>query len=117
VARALSDLGDVKARGALRERLDTDLDARVRRRIRETLRDLGGEGKRAMEPLREELEKLQGEHGDLRARMAKLEARFGDGEKPKERRGAKRVEAPASKAKPNEKAKPKAKTVAKGKRR
>lgn len=77
VARALADLGDAKARGALRERLETDLDARVRRRIRETLRDLGGDGKRAVEPLREELEKLQGEHSELKARLAKLEARFG----------------------------------------
>ena len=111
VARALSDLGDVKARGALRERLETDLDARVRRRIRETLRDLGGEGKRAIEPLREELEKLRGDHGELKARMAKLEARFAGGEKPKERRGAKVAEKAVAKAKP------KAKAIAKGKRR
>jgi aminopeptidase N len=74
VARALADLGDPKARPALRERLETDLDARVRRRIRETLRELGGEGKKATEAVREELEKLQGEHAELKARMAKLEA-------------------------------------------
>ena len=41
VVRALGELGDTKARPALRERLEVDLDARVRRRIREVLRDLG----------------------------------------------------------------------------
>jgi aminopeptidase N len=106
VARALADLGDVKARGALRERLDTDLDARVRRRIRETLRELGGEGKRAVEPIREELEKLQGEHSELRARMAKLEARFGGDAKTKTSAKSASVKASAS-----------AKTKTKGKRR
>ncbi len=71
--RALGDLGDAKARGALRERLDTDLDARVRRRIREVVRDLG-EPKRPADSLREELDKLQGEHQELKTRLAKLEA-------------------------------------------
>ncbi|MDP9002844.1 MAG: HEAT repeat domain-containing protein, partial [Myxococcota bacterium] len=73
VVRALGELGDVKARPALRNRLDTDTDARVRRRIREAIRDLA-EPRRAIEPLREELEKLQGEHGELRARLSKIEA-------------------------------------------
>ncbi len=75
--RALGELGDAKARPALRDRLEKDNDARVRRRIREVLRDLA-EPKRAIEPLREELEKLQGEHGELKARMAKLEARLAE---------------------------------------
>jgi aminopeptidase N len=71
--RALGDLGDGKARGALRERLETELDARVRRRIREVLRDLG-EPKRASDQLRDDLEKLEAEHKELKARVAKLEA-------------------------------------------
>ncbi|HEY6459278.1 MAG TPA: HEAT repeat domain-containing protein, partial [Polyangiaceae bacterium] len=71
--RALGELGDAKARSALRERLDTDLDARVRRRIREVVRDLA-EPKRAADSMREELERLQGEHQDLKGRLAKLEA-------------------------------------------
>ena len=78
--RALGDLGDAKARGALRERLDTDLDARVRRRIREVVRDLG-ETKRPTDSLRDELVKLQGEHQELKTRLAKLEASQG-GEGP-----------------------------------
>ncbi|HEY8091829.1 MAG TPA: M1 family aminopeptidase, partial [Polyangiaceae bacterium] len=71
--RALGDLGDSKARPALREHLETDLDARVRRRIREVVRDLA-EPKRASDALRDDLEKLQGEHQDLKARLAKLES-------------------------------------------
>jgi aminopeptidase N len=73
VVRALGELGDTKARPALRERLDTELDARVRRRIREVMRDLG-EPRRAADQLREELDKLQSEHGELKTRLAKLEA-------------------------------------------
>jgi aminopeptidase N len=79
VVRALADLGDAKARPALRSRLETDLDPRVRRRIREALRDLGGEGKRAVEHLREELDKLRAEHAELKARVAKVEARAPQG--------------------------------------
>jgi aminopeptidase N len=72
--RALGELGDAKARPALRDRLETDLDARVRRRIREVLRDLA-EPKRGSDALRDELEKLQTEHAELKARLAKIEAR------------------------------------------
>jgi aminopeptidase N len=77
VVRALVELGDVKCRSALRARLDVDLDARVRRRLREALRDIGEGGKRAADQLREELEKLQGEHNDLKARLGVLEAKVG----------------------------------------
>ena len=72
--RALGDMGDSKARPALRERLEIDLDARVRRRIREVLRDLA-EPKRAADQLREELDKLLSQHAELLARLAKIEAR------------------------------------------
>jgi aminopeptidase N len=74
VVRALGELGDPKARPALRERLDVDLDARVRRRIREAMRDLA-EPRRAADQLRDEFEKLQGEHAELKLRLAKIEAR------------------------------------------
>jgi aminopeptidase N len=75
--RALGDLGDAKARAALRDRIESDLDARVRRRIREVMRDLA-EPKRATEQLRDELEKLQSEHLELKTRLAKLEATLWD---------------------------------------
>ncbi len=73
VVRALSDLGDARSRAALRARAEIDLDARVRRRIREVVRDLGSE-KKQTEHLKDELEKLTNEHAELKARVAKLEA-------------------------------------------
>src|SRR4029077_5681498 len=75
VVRALGELGDAKARPVLRDTLETDNDARVRRRIREVLRDLT-EPRRAAEPLRDELESLHAEHRELKARLAKLEAQL-----------------------------------------
>jgi aminopeptidase N len=75
--RALGELGDSKARAALREHLEIDLDARVRRRIREVVRDLA-EPRRASDQLRDDLEKLQTEHQELKARLAKLEAQLGE---------------------------------------
>jgi aminopeptidase N len=77
VVRAVADVGDPKSRPALRARLDTDLDARVRRRLREALRDLGGETKRATEQLKDDVEKLQNETNELKARLAMLEAKGG----------------------------------------
>ena len=76
VVRALGEIGDGKARPALRDRLDIDLDARVRRRIREVVRDIG-EPRRMADGLREELDRLQGEHQELKVRLAKLEAQLG----------------------------------------
>jgi len=77
VVRALAELGDAKARGALHRQLDRDLDGRVRRRIREVLRDLGGTGKRETDRLRDELEVLRNEHSELKARLGKIEAAQG----------------------------------------
>jgi aminopeptidase N len=79
VARALGEIGDVKARGALRDRLEIDLDPRVRRRLRETLRDLGGETKKVTDQMKDDLEKLQTDHAGLKARLGQLEARLNDG--------------------------------------
>jgi aminopeptidase N len=81
VARALGELGDAKSRPALRARLDVDLDPRVRRRLRETLRDLGQHGARGVEQVKEDLDKLRIEHAELKARMGNLEARVGGGSK------------------------------------
>lgn len=77
VARALLELGDTHARSALQERLTVDLDPRVRRRIREVLRDLGGDGKKAHAELRDELEKLRAELARTTAKVAELSAKEG----------------------------------------
>jgi aminopeptidase N len=73
VVRALGDLGDLNARPALRDRLEIESDARVRRRVREVLRDLT-EPRRAADQARDEIERLQAEQAALKVRLAKLEA-------------------------------------------
>jgi aminopeptidase N len=75
--RALGELGDAKARPALLACLESDLDSRVRRRIREVLRDLG-DSKRGADALRDEIEKLQDSQAELKTRLVKLEARFSE---------------------------------------
>jgi aminopeptidase N len=77
VALALGDLGDSKARPALLRALDRELDGRVRRRIREVLRELGGAGRAEQQRLQEELDRLRAELQELRLRLAKVEARDG----------------------------------------
>jgi aminopeptidase N len=76
VVIALGELGDTKARPALRRLLQHDLDARVRRRTREVLRDLGGKGRKETRRLREELEQVRRAHQELSARVSKLEERL-----------------------------------------
>jgi len=109
VARALGELGDAKSRSPLRARLDIDLDPRVRRRLRETLRDLGQHGARGVDHVRDELEKLQGEHADLKVRLGKLEARMGTGSAPN---GASKLAVPS---KADHKGDAKKKSTGKGK--
>lgn len=77
VVRALSDLGDARSRSSLRARAEVDLDPRVRRRIKEVVRDLGGE-RRQTDQLKEDVEKLQSEQLDLKARLSRMEARLAD---------------------------------------
>lgn len=74
VVRALAEIGDAKSRGPLSRQLERDLDGRVRRRIREVLRDLGTGSRAEHERLRDEVEKLRTEHAELVAKVAKLEA-------------------------------------------
>jgi len=73
VVRALGDLGDVHAHSALRDRLDIESDPRVRRRVREVLRDLA-EPRHAADPQRDDIEKLQAEHATMKLRLSKIEA-------------------------------------------
>ena len=97
VVRALADLGDARSRAALRARGEVDLDPRVRRRIREVVRDLGGERK-INDELKETVERLESEQRDLRARLAKLEAQRSKDEPTKSRPSDKQRAREASKA-------------------
>jgi len=74
VVLALADLGDARSRGPLRARGEVDLDPRVRRRIREVVRDLGGERK-ITDQLKGDVERLQAEHLELKSRLSRVEAR------------------------------------------
>jgi aminopeptidase N len=75
VVRALVELGDLKCRSALNERLARDLDPRVRRRIREALRELAEGDKKRTEALDDRVSKLSEELRVLRDRVLTLEAR------------------------------------------
>ncbi len=98
--RALAEMGDPRARGAMRARLEVDLDPRVRRRIREVLRDLGGDAKSGVREVREELDKVASELSELKARMSKIEAREGAPPRglPPAREEIRKVAAPAPRA-------------------
>lgn len=92
VARALLDFGDARSRGPLRGREQVEDDVRVRRKIREVLRDLGGDKKSIVADLEAELEKVRAQAQELEARLQKLEAKSAPAPKV--------APAPAKKAKP-----------------
>ncbi|MCS6898310.1 MAG: M1 family aminopeptidase [Myxococcales bacterium] len=75
VVLALGDMGDSKARPALHRALERELDGRVRRRIREVLRDLTGTSRAEQQRLQEEVDRLRSDLQELRLRLAKVEAR------------------------------------------
>jgi len=73
VVRALGELGDTRAQGALHAQMDRESDGRVRRRIREVLRDLGGTQRRETQRLKDEIEALRAEQAETKNRLGKLE--------------------------------------------
>jgi aminopeptidase N len=75
-ARALGDMGDARSRSALRVRIERELDPRVRRRMREVLRDLGADSRQSFKDLKDEFEKVTAEFSELKSRVGKLEARM-----------------------------------------
>ena len=85
VVEALAAMSDPAARPALQARLARENDGRVRRRLRESLRDLGARGKRELRTLRSDLELLRREHEQLKIRLTRLEAR---GEAKPKKKGA-----------------------------
>ncbi len=74
VVSALVRLNDTRARPALRRALEHELDGRVKRRLREALRDLG-EAAAERKRVNDELESVRHELSELKARLAKLEAK------------------------------------------
>jgi aminopeptidase N len=75
VIDALVQLGDTKARGALRRALDRELDGRVMRRLREALRDIGEASVQDRRRIGDDLETLRGELTELKQRLAKVEGK------------------------------------------
>ena len=72
---ALMTLGDSRARPALRRALDREHDPRIQRRLREALRDPSETRPAERKRLEDELEVLRGDLGELKGRLAKLEAK------------------------------------------
>jgi aminopeptidase N len=78
LVNALAWLGDHRAIGPLETQLPRELDGRVKRRIREVVRDLreGARREETIHKLREDLDKLRSDHVRLQERFDKLEARL-----------------------------------------
>ena len=78
VVNALAWLNDARAVGPLETQLERELDGRVKRRIKEVVRDLreGARREETIAKLREELDKLRGDHAKLQERFDKLETRL-----------------------------------------
>ena len=77
VADAVQTLDDPKAAGALRNRLERELDSRVTRRIREVLRDIGKGDAAERRRLKDEVEELRREVSELKLRVGKEHDRSG----------------------------------------
>lgn len=80
--RALDILADPKSRGALSRRLERENDAVIRRRIRETLRDLRAAREAELRSVRDDLDRVRDEARELKTRLAKLEAKLDPARKP-----------------------------------
>jgi aminopeptidase N len=76
---ALATLGNPRSRAALRRALDREHDPRIQRRLREALRDSQESSVAERKRLDDEIETLRGELGDLKGRLAKLEAKHPQG--------------------------------------
>jgi aminopeptidase N len=76
VVRALGEFGDPKSRTALSKQLEREQDGRVHRRIRESLQEPLGGAKEEQQRMRDEFETLKNEHAELRAVVARLEAKL-----------------------------------------
>jgi aminopeptidase N len=78
IVNALAWLGDARAVGPLQVQLERELDGRVKRRIKEVVRDLreGARREETIQKLREDVDKLRGDYAKLQERFDKLETRL-----------------------------------------
>jgi aminopeptidase N len=72
---ALFTVADPKSRPALRRALDREHDPRIKRRLREALRETHETRAAEKKRLDDDIETLRGELGELKGRLAKLEAK------------------------------------------
>jgi aminopeptidase N len=72
---ALGTLGDPRSRPAMRRALEREGDPRVKRRLREALRETSESRAAERKRLEDDVETLRGEVGELKGRLAKLEAK------------------------------------------
>ncbi len=75
VAYALAELDDARARGALQDQLQRDLDPRARRAYRDVLRDLGKDKGKADMALQADVARLEKMLGELHQQVGVLQAR------------------------------------------
>lgn len=76
VLSALATLGDPKAKDAISELEQSELDGGVRSRARQVLADLGKDGAAGLKEARHENQKLSREMTSLKTRLEKLEQQF-----------------------------------------
>jgi aminopeptidase N len=72
---ALASLADPRSHGAMRRALEREHDPRIKRRLREALRDPSESRAADKKRLGDDIETLRGELGELKGRLAKLEAK------------------------------------------
>jgi aminopeptidase N len=106
VVNAFQTLGDPRARGALRRRLERELDGRVKRRIREALRDMSDSGTGERQRLNDELESVRNELLEMKARLVKLEGAKPDGGRKAKARVATEKSVTKAEAAPRARSKP-----------
>jgi aminopeptidase N len=114
VVLSLETLGTKDARSALRGRLSRELDGRVKRRIREALRNMRDSSRRDRKRMNDELERVRGEMSDLRTRLSKLEQLSGSGNGARTDRTAKESSKPPHRTRPGKAAPGRHSAAAKG---
>ena len=93
----LVTLGDAKAIPAMERAMRAELDGRVKRRLREAVRDIGEKGRPVEQArkLSEEVERLRNELGELRDRLERVEVSRDGGRKRSDDKPVRRPRPPS----------------------